>query len=70
MTASMTCVDNNIQVILGRTKCEQRLQHFVKIFKAYLQHYETNIAVVDMRYTNGTSVIWRQGQKPDLNQTI
>jgi len=62
--------DNKIQLILGRADSEQRLQRFVKVFKAGLQRFETDISVVDMRYTNGLSVVWKPGQKPNFIGTV
>lgn len=63
-------LDNEMQVVLGRADSEQRLQRFVKVFKAGLQRFQTNITAVDMRYTNGMSVIWKYGHKPDFNGTV
>lgn len=62
--------DNSVKLLLGRADSEQRLQRFVKIFKAGLERYKTDIAGIDMRYTNGMSVIWKPGQKPDFNGTV
>lgn len=61
---------NDMQLLLGRADNNQRLQRFIDIYKAGLQQFETNIAAVDMRYTNGLSVVWKQGQKPDFNGTV
>ena len=62
--------DNGLEVVLGRADSEQRLQRFITVFKANLNEYRDDIAVVDMRYTNGMSVIWKQGQKPDFIGTV
>ncbi|PHS71039.1 MAG: hypothetical protein COB23_01930 [Methylophaga sp.] len=62
--------ENGIEVILGRAESEQRLQRFVNVFAGGLQHFQDHIIAVDMRYTNGLSVIWKQGQKPDFNGTV
>jgi len=62
--------DNKMQLILGRADSEHRLQRFVKVFKAGLQRFQADISVVDMRYTNGLSVIWKQGQKPNFIGTV
>ena len=62
--------NGSIEVILGRADNNQRLQSFVKVFKAILYNYREYIAAVDMRYTSGMSVIWKYDQKPDLNGTL
>lgn len=61
---------NGVNVMLGRTDSEQRLQRFVDAFSTVLQPYKNSIKAVDMRYTNGLSVAWAMGQKPDFNGTI
>lgn len=63
-------LSNGVNVMLGRTDSEQRLQRFVTTFKAVLQPYENDITAVDMRYTNGLSVAWLAGQKHDFNGTL
>ena len=62
--------DNKMQLILGRAESEHRLQRFVKVFKAGLQRFQADILVMDMRYTNGLSVIWKQSQKPNFIGTV
>jgi cell division protein FtsQ len=61
---------NDMQVKLGRANSDERLQRFVRVFKAGLNNYQSEIVAVDMRYTNGLSVIWKQGHKPDFYGTI
>jgi len=61
---------NGLNLMLGRIDNEQRLQRFVSVFKSVLQPYQNEIKTVDMRYTNGMSVAWANGQQPDFNGTI
>lgn len=63
-------LNNGVDVMLGRTDSEQRLQRFVTTFKTLLQPYQDDITAVDMRYTNGLSVAWVEGHKHDFNGTI
>jgi len=62
--------NNGMEIRLGRAQNEQRLNRFLQVYKAGLNTYQTDIAVVDMRYTNGLSVVWKLGQKPDFNGTV
>ena len=62
--------DNGMKIRLGRAENKQRLQRFLQVYKAGLNNYKTDIAVVDMRYTNGLAVTWKLGQKPDFNGTV
>ncbi|RLA02182.1 MAG: cell division protein FtsQ/DivIB, partial [Gammaproteobacteria bacterium] len=66
---SMT-LSNGMKVLLGRVDSEQRFKRFVMVFQSGLNQFESQIAEMDMRYTNGLSVIWKQGQKPDFNGTV
>jgi cell division protein FtsQ len=61
---------NDLQLLLGRADSEQRLQRFVNTFTDGLADYIEQIEVVDMRYTNGLAVVWKQGQKPDFYGTV
>lgn len=63
-------LSNGLNVMLGRIDGEQRLQRFADAFSTVLQPYKDTITAVDMRYTNGLSVAWATGQKPDFNGTI
>ncbi len=62
--------DNGMQLMLGRADNKQRLERFVNIYKAGLQRYQDQIKTVDMRYTNGLSVVWKSGLQPDFNRTV
>ncbi|RKZ79758.1 MAG: cell division protein FtsQ/DivIB [Gammaproteobacteria bacterium] len=63
-------LSNGIKVVLGRADSEQRFKRFVRVYQSGLHQFESQIAEMDMRYTNGLSVIWKQGQKPDFNGTV
>jgi len=61
---------NGMKLKLGRADNEQRITRFVDIYKAGLQRYQEQIQTVDMRYTNGLSVVWKSGMQPDFNGTV
>jgi cell division protein FtsQ len=63
-------LSNGVNVMLGRTDSQQRLQRFSTMFKAILQPYQKDIIAVDMRYTNGLTVAWVAGKKHEFNGTI
>jgi len=62
--------DTGMQLKLGRANNEQRIERFINIYKAGLRHYQKQIQTVDMRYTNGLSVVWKSGIQPDFNGTV
>jgi cell division protein FtsQ len=54
-------LDNSIQVIIGRSEFNDRVKRFIEYVPAgYVSRY-LQIKQVDMRYTNGFAVSWRQG---------
>jgi cell division protein FtsQ len=55
---------------LGRADGEQRLQRFIDVYRDGLKDYNEQIKEVDMRYTNGLAVVWKDGQQPDFNGTV
>lgn len=56
---------NGIEVRLGRRDYEARLQRFVDIAWPALRNRAAAIEYVDMRYTNGFAVGWKQEQPDD-----
>ncbi|MFW5426612.1 MAG: cell division protein FtsQ/DivIB [Methylophagaceae bacterium] len=63
-------LSNGIKVVLGRANSEKRFTRFIRVYQDELQKYKAQIAVMDMRYTNGLAVIWKQGQKPNFSGTV
>lgn len=63
-------LDNGMKVVLGRADSEQRFQRFIQAYRSGLHHYQLQIAIMDMRYTNGLAVSWKPGQKPDFNGKV
>ncbi len=51
---------NSIQISLGRNQYQLRLKRFITAFKLSLRKYSENIEYVDMRYTNGFSIKWKE----------
>lgn len=60
----------DMTLLLGRADGDARLERFVRVFANELGRYQAAIEVVDMRYTNGLAVVWRNGQQPDFNGTV
>jgi cell division protein FtsQ len=59
---------NGLELQLGRADSQERLDRFAKVYAAGLKQFEEQIKGVDMRYTNGLAVIWKNGQQPIFNQ--
>lgn len=53
-------LDNGIELKLGREDAYQRLLRFVRLYPRELAPQAEAIQAVDMRYTNGFAVSWKQ----------
>lgn len=58
-------LDNGIVLRLGRDRVEERLGRFRAVWSGVLKPRAERIAAVDLRYTNGFAVAWRDGEKPE-----
>ncbi|MFW1677571.1 cell division protein FtsQ/DivIB [Pontibacter sp. JAM-7] len=58
-------LDNNIRVIVGRENIEQRLQRFLRVYELGLSERAAQIEQIDIRYTNGVAVKWRDVTAPE-----
>jgi cell division protein FtsQ len=61
---------NEMTLLLGRAESKKRLQRFIDVYQTELADYQDRIEKVDMRYTNGLAVVWKQGQQPDFYGTV
>lgn len=59
--------ENGISVLLGRSDLEKRIKRFARHIPAELNNYLQDIALIDMRYTNGFSILWNTGVVSELN---
>jgi cell division protein FtsQ len=57
-------LDNGLQLGLGRQDTDLRLLRFVRVFPQVLLPRLAEIESVDLRYTNGFAVRWRDGHGP------
>lgn len=59
---SMT-LDNGISIALGRQDVEARFTRFIDAYTCRLESLSSNIRSVDLRYTQGLAVSWRNGKE-------
>ena len=52
---------SGVVVELGRTQLAEKLRRFNTIWQQQLHSFEGQIARVDLRYSNGAAVAWREG---------
>ncbi len=53
-------LSNNIKISIGRSDYQSRLIRFITAYKINLNKYSNKIDYVDMRYTNGFSIKWKE----------
>jgi cell division protein FtsQ len=58
--------EDGMTINLGKEKLEARLQRFLQAFSKYLKHRAAEIRAVDLRYSNGFAVSWKN---PGVNAT-
>ncbi len=54
-------LDNGITVRLGRRQVDERFARFVQAGLGQIAAHASDINYIDMRYTNGFAIGWRQG---------
>lgn len=55
-------LDNGLKVVLGREDTKQRLERLMRIYKKVLISRVDDIEVVDLRYTNGMAIGWKNNK--------
>jgi len=60
-------LQNGIDIRLGRREVADRTRLFLDIVAAIVSSKETEIAFVDMRYSNGFTIGWKDGSRPPEN---
>jgi cell division protein FtsQ len=57
-------LDSGVTVRLGRRQVDERLDRFIRTASQVIAHRLSDIAYVDMRYSNGFAIGWRNSQTP------
>jgi cell division protein FtsQ len=57
-------LDNGVTVRLGRRDVDERLERFIRTASQVIAHRMNEISYVDMRYSNGFAIGWRNAQAP------
>ena len=51
-------------VRLGRRDVDERLERFIRTAAGVIAHHVSDVAYVDMRYSNGFAIGWRTAVTP------
>ncbi len=57
-------LDSGVTVRLGRLQVDERIDRFIRTASQVIAHRLTDISYVDMRYSNGFAIGWRNTQSP------
>ena len=57
-------LDSGVTVRLGRREVDERIERFIHTASQVISHRLTEIAYVDMRYSNGFAIGWRNPSTP------
>jgi cell division protein FtsQ len=57
-------LDSGVTVRLGRRDVDERLDRFIRTASQVIAHRLNDITYVDMRYSNGFAIGWRNSQTP------
>lgn len=56
-------LDNGLKIVLGRGETMHRLERFVSVYPKTLTEHVDDIDAVDLRYTNGMAIGWKNNLK-------
>lgn len=56
-------LDNGMKLVLGREQQQVRLQRFIRVYNKLFASKASEVAQIDLRYSNGMSVTWRKTQE-------
>jgi cell division protein FtsQ len=57
-------LDSGVTVRLGRREVDERIERFIHTASQVIAHRLTEISYVDMRYSNGFAIGWRNPGAP------
>lgn len=61
-------LDNGIQLRFGRGDVDALLERFARVYARVLSESAARIAAVDLRYTNGFAVRWKEGAPDNMEK--
>lgn len=64
LTTGASSAGPGIELLLGRDHLVEKMRRFISIYDKTLKEQITNIARVDLRYSNGLAVGWREQAAP------
>ena len=57
-------LSNGLTVRLGRSQVDERIDRFIRVAAQVIAGHAADVSYIDMRYSNGFSIGWRNGTPP------
>ena len=54
-------LSNGLRLVVGRDQIMKKMQRFLAVYSSDLQEKVDSVASIDLRYSNGVAVEWREG---------
>ena len=54
-------LSNGLRLVVGRDQIMKKMQRFLAVYRSDLQEKVDSVASIDLRYSNGVAVEWREG---------
>ncbi|UVE18607.1 cell division protein FtsQ/DivIB [Pseudomonas sp. LS44] len=70
LTANINGADQSFELLLGRDHLVEKMRRFISIYGSTLKEQITNIARIDLRYSNGLAVTWREPSVTAADKTV
>lgn len=61
--------EGSIEVLLGRDQVIEKIQRMLLVFDSQLQYQHENIEKIDLRYSNGVAVSWRDKEIQNIENS-
>ncbi|MBM7061621.1 cell division protein FtsQ/DivIB [Pseudomonas sp. UL073] len=70
LNANVGTTGQSIELIIGRDHLVEKMRRFIAVFDKTLKEQIANIARIDLRYSNGLAVAWREPAAPTAANAV
>ncbi len=70
LSTGVNSTGQSLELLLGRDHLVEKMRRFVAIYEKNLKDQIANISRIDLRYSNGLAVAWREPVTPVTDKTV
>ncbi|MGH8436055.1 MAG: cell division protein FtsQ/DivIB, partial [Pseudomonas sp.] len=70
LSTGVSSTGQSLELLLGRDHLIEKMRRFVAIYEKNLKDQIANISRIDLRYSNGLAVAWREPIAPVTDKTV